>query len=173
MDTPIVDFYCGERGNQNGTKLDEMMNYTLGQMEMDHDYIQWMFPSNERSRMNGDAPTLSKVEANWFQDTPDLQEKVKLSLIKFLDFLGLELKEENDQVLIADIIPTEDRSHPQLWMKSFNHNMLRVTRVLKCLRLVGLDKYALALFDALRRHRDKFSLNTFTHWTQAVKFELW
>src|SRR5690348_12235655 len=85
----IVEFYRNERGNINGHRLDDVMGFSLGAMEMDHDYIQFILPSNETSSMNGDAPTLTREEATILSEDPELREKVKASFLKFIDFLGL------------------------------------------------------------------------------------
>lgn len=47
----IVKFYRGERGNQNGDMLDDILTWKFGALDMDHDFIQWLFPSNEPSQM--------------------------------------------------------------------------------------------------------------------------
>lgn len=170
----VVDFYRGDRGNQNGTLLEQMMQYTHGELEMDHDYVQWMFPSNETSMLNVDAPVLTKEESEIFHADLELRDKVKQSFIKMLDFFGFYLaQDDNGTVLIEDLAGTDKRPQPQRWLHSFNHNMLRATRVLKCLRLTGLTEYALAFYDALRRHKVKVSQNTFKYWTDAITLPLW
>lgn len=170
----IVEFYRGERPNHMGVTLDEMMQFTHGQLEMDHDYVQWMFPSNEASMLNVEAPVLTKEEAYIISSDPELREKVKQSFIKMLDFFGFVLtKDEEGSVLIEDMPPTEKRKQPQRWLMSFNHNMLRATRVLKCLRLCGLTEHALAFYNALRNHKVKVSTNTFKYWTDAIMVPLW
>jgi hypothetical protein len=59
-------------------------------------------------------------------------------------------------------------------MKEFNHNMLRVTRVLKSLRLTGLPRYADAFFKVLLQHKGTIgSPNAFGHWTRATFNDLW
>lgn len=176
----IVEFYRGERGNHLGVTLDQMMAFSPEDMEMDHDYIQWMFPSNEPSGLNCDAPVLTYEESLIFVNDPELQEKVKQSFVKYLGFLGFVLtKDDETDVTIGLMEPTEKRPDPQLWTREFNHNMLRVTRVLKCLRLTGNNWYAVALFDALRafdharQSPTRFSMNTWKFWSVAVKENLW
>lgn len=170
----VVEFYRGEIPNQSGVTLEQMMQFTLGEMEMDHDYIQWMFPSNEPSMLNCDAPVLTKEESEIFKADPELQQKVLDSFYKFLNFLGLEASiSESGTMWIEEIAPTESRPDPQWWMKSFNHNMLRVTRVLKCMRLTGHLDPALALHGFLKSHQDKFSENTRKYWYDATFEPLW
>lgn len=169
----IVDFYRGECGNTNGVLLTEIWTWSHGAMEMDHDWVQWVFPSPEQSQLNGDAPTLSKAESTIFCSDPELQDRVRTSLLRMLDFLGFYLAQDDEMVKIERIEPTEERPNPQWWLGAFNHNMLRVTRVLKSLRSTGLHRYALALYDALRPYKEKMSPNTWGHWTRAVFDPLW
>jgi hypothetical protein len=96
----IVEFYRGERGNENGHTLADIMTWSNGALEMDHDYVQFMFPSNERSMMNCDAPTMTKEESQIFEADPELQERVKQSLVRFLDFLDFKLSRDDDEIVI-------------------------------------------------------------------------
>lgn len=169
----VVEFYRGERGNHVGAKLADVMTWDHGWLEMDHDYIQWMFPSNEMSQLNCDAPEMTWEESQIFQADPELQEKVKQSFVKFLDFLGLKLERDDDEIVVGLVESTEGRPHPQRWMYSFNHNMLRVTRVIKSLRLTGLDRYAKALYKVLETQRPRFSDNTWRFWYAATYDPLW
>lgn len=165
----IVKFYRGERGNQNGHKLEEILNWTDGALEMDHDWVQWVFPSNERSMLNGEAPTMTKQEAQIFETDPELREKVKQSFVRFLDFLQFQLVEDGDKVLIEP----KDKENLPFWLRSFNHTMLRVTRMLKSLRLSGNTRYAIAFFDAMRPFKAQLSPNTWSYWHGAVFDQLW
>lgn len=164
----IIEFYRCERGNQNGHKLDDIVtNWTDGWLEMDHDYIQWVFPSNEVSAMNGEAPTLTREEASIFENDLELQDKVKRSFVRFLRFLQFELEEHDEQIIIKPI-----QECPR-WLTQFNHTMLRVTRILKSLRLTGNTKYANAFYDALRPYKSRVSENTWSFWYNAVFEPLW
>lgn len=170
----IVEFYRGERGNTNGIPLEEILTWSNGALEMDHDWVQWVFPSNEQSMLNGDAPTLTKAESLIFEADVELQQKVKTSFIRFLDFLGFELVQDDETILIKPMVATEKRPRPnEAILGVFNHNMLRMTRLLKSLRCTGLNRYAVAMYDALRPHKEYYSPNTWGHWTRAVFDPLW
>jgi len=163
----IIEFYRGERGNTNGDMLDEIMTWTDGQLEMDHDWVQFVFGSNEPSMLNGDAPTMTVKEALLFRESPVLKEKVKKAFVRFLTFLGFELLRDDNEILIkAKEVPW--------WLRvGFNHNNLRVTRLLKCLRLTGLKHYAVALHDALGEFQHLSSENTKNFWERATYGSLW
>jgi hypothetical protein len=166
----IVEFYKGVRPNQSGAFLTEIWDWTDGQLDTDHDWIQWVFPSNEPSMLNGDAPTLTKNEAEIFQSSEELQAKFLESFKIFLEFLDFKIKDNATGYL--EIVPI-DLGRTPWWLGSFNHTMLRVSRVLKSTRLVGLPHYGLALYNAMSLFRSKLSENTWGYWTRATKDLLW
>lgn len=170
----IVEFYRGERPNQAGVTLAEMRQFTLSQMEVDHDYIQWMFPSNEPSALNCDAPVLTKEESEIFKSDPELQRLLLDSFDQFLFFLGFILRvNESGDIEIDTIPPDDQRGNPLWWTSHFNHNMLRITRVIKCLRLTGNDRQAIAFYTKLGQYKENFSANTWNYWRQAAIEPLW
>jgi hypothetical protein len=174
-DMDIVRFYKGMCGNNVANTLEEVWTWDHGKLEMDHDWVQWAFPSNEPSKMNSAAPTLTREESEVFLSDPELQKRVKKSFLVFLDFLGLKLTRDDEVITIEAKSSEEDKKKdPLWWMKEFNHNMLRVTRVLKSLRLTGLPRYADAFFKVLLQHKGTIgSPNAFGHWTRATFNDLW
>ncbi len=169
----IIDFYYSKRTNAAGFYLGEIMGFTNYELEADHDYVQWLFPSNEASQLNKDAPVLTKYEIKEFESNKELQSKVKQSFIRMLDFFGFKMIEENGMINIIPLEATEKRPNPLLWLDEFNHNMLRATRVIKSLRLTGLAEYSLAFFNTLRQYKHKVSPNTFKYWSEAALNPLW
>lgn len=170
----IVEFYRGERGNQNGHMLDEILTWSNGALDMDHDWVQWAFPSNEASMLNGEAPVMTKAESELFENDPSLQGKMEQSFLRFLSYLGFKMAQEihQDGKLEVYIEPIESENTPW-WLRSFNHNMLRVTRVLKALRLTGHTEYAVALYNALLKFEENVSPNTWQYWKAATFDDLW
>ena len=179
MKKPIIDFYLGEGTNIAGEKLDDILRWNNGQLEMDHDYIQWMFPSNEPSNINCDAPVLDKETADLFRADPELKEMLRASFIRILDFFGFWYNERYTcgfpEPTVEPLVPTEKRPHPRKCLEFFNHNMFRVTRVLKSLRLCGLEEEAMAFFEALKMFKDSsgVTLNSWGHWERAANDPLW
>jgi hypothetical protein len=162
----IIDFYRDEIGNTNGNRRQEILGWSDGALEMDHDYIQWLFPSNEASNFNCDAPTLTQEEAAIFQADPELQEKVRESFVRILKFFEFELSEDEHLVV-------KPKQEVPLWLRAFNHNMLRATRVIKSLRLLGLHREAAAFFKCLEGFKIRVSGNTFEYWRAAAIDPLW
>lgn len=162
----ILQFYRNQRKNDYGQTIEDIMQYSYGEMEFDHNYIQLIFPSNEPSMCNVGSPVLTEAEAETFQSDPKLQETVTQSFIKFIGFLGLQF--DGDVVSFRT-----DRENPYILFEKFNHNMLRVTRMLKSLRLVGLEKLALATWNGLQPVKSMVNAQTWAYWENAVFGPLW
>jgi hypothetical protein len=83
-----------------------------------------------------------------------------------LDFYGFRLDEGTRTVIPADNFQERARN----WMSLGDHNLLRITRILKCLKVCGLEPYAAAFLDCLLRvatPRD-VSEETLNFWREAV-----
>lgn len=161
----ILKFYRGIATNHAGFNLAEMYDWSHDRLEADHEYIQWMFPSNEPSLMHHEAPVLTKEDAQTFQDSPVLRSRVLQSLDTILDFYGFRRTNES-------IEPVE-RPNPHKRIASFNHNMLRITRILKCLRLTGHEEVAQSFFKALQPWKTWLSGNCWSYWENAANEDLW
>lgn len=175
-----VEFYRGIRGNQNNDKIDDILKWSNGALEMGHDEIQWMFPSNEVSMMNAHAPVMTKEESEIFQNDPELLKKTKEVFVRYLNFLELKLVQDEWLPGEAAYVVIEPIGTLPRWMKRFNHNMLRVTRMMKSLRLTGNSQYANALFVCLKSiaanpDNEQYALseNTWNYWHGAVFEPLW
>jgi len=61
----------------------------------------------------------------------------------------------------------------EVWLTAFNHNYLRLTRILRALNLLGCARHADTLFRALqdvyREHADAISEETFEYWQRAAR----
>ncbi|MDA1319926.1 MAG: opioid growth factor receptor-related protein [Proteobacteria bacterium] len=118
--TEIVSFLEGKAPNHRGRILAMLLQQTDHQAETTHDYIQWLFPLNEPSRSVNGVPVLTELEIDEIRQSSLAQANLAESARWFLGFL-----ERNDH-----------------WIIKYNHNHLRITRVIKSLRLLASDKAA-------------------------------
>lgn len=136
-----VKFYKGEitlNEENNGEYITDIHQKWFGKytkLEIKHDYIQWLFPIRE-SGLNGRAQSITKNEAKIFQETPELQKRVIQSYRLILDFFGIVLISEKTGKLERNDWNWEARSHN---LNTSSHNYLRITRILKCLGIMGLE----------------------------------
>ncbi|MEH2254860.1 opioid growth factor receptor-related protein [Nostoc sp.] len=168
----LVPFYLGEQRNSAGWTIQEIWSWNFEELECAHDYIQWLFPLAERSAFNPDAPTVNKEVIQAFQNNPRLRQNLLRSFTVILHFYGLQRHESNDRRIV--ISQSEDYpNRKREWVSIFDHNYLRITRILKCLMTFGLENEAQAFYECLRQiyheNSEEIGGETFQYWTIAVK----
>ena len=163
-----VAFYAGQRPDHRGRLLSEIQSWDFDQLEDVHDFIQWLFPLPEPSPVNPAAPTLDRATIEEFRRRPDLQAALLASFRTMLAFYGFELGSET---------PPQIRRAPNFaersanWLSPNNHNHLRITRILRALRLLGLEAHAQAFFEALdavyKEMPSRITATTYDFWQRA------
>lgn len=120
MQMEIVGFLEGKTPDHRGRILAMILQQTDHQAETMHDYIQWLFPLDEPSRSVMGAPVLNELDIEDIRQSELAQQNLVKSASWFLGFLG-----RNDR-----------------WITRYDHNHLRITRVIKSLRLLASDEAA-------------------------------
>lgn len=168
----IFAFYQGQSPDSSGRMIENIWLWDYQKLEYTHDYIQWLFPLKEKSRFNQNAPVLNDEVIQSFRTNENLRLRLKKSLEVMLHFYGLQCNELGN----TDIEITKSREYQERklnWISKGNHNYLRLTRILTCLRLLGLEKYAQALFQCLNQIYLEESQNigseTYAYWQSAAK----
>ena len=116
----IFGFLEGKTPDHRGRILAMLLQQTDHQAEATHDYIQCLFPLDEPSRSVNGAPVLTELDIDEIKESILAQGNLAKSASWFLGFL-----ERN-----------------QHWVTKYDHNHLRITRVIKSLRLLASDKAA-------------------------------
>lgn len=163
----LISFYLKESPNTEGCWLNEILDWSNEVLEIAHDWVQWVFPTDEPSMFNADAPLVTKeIIDEWHRDKL-LQHYLRQSYERWLKFCGIERNEAGTLHL--------PENQPHIWQQ-FNHNWLRTTRVLKSLRLLGLETEAYELYnflDDLRAAgRMSVSQNAWAFWSAALEPEV-
>jgi hypothetical protein len=101
-----------------------------------------------------------------------LRRNLGVSHDALLRFYGLEYDPQSKKVVRRHDFEERARN----WIEPFNHNYLRITRILHSLVALGLPERARAFFDCLRdiyaeRHAD-IGEETFSYWQDAVRAAL-
>jgi hypothetical protein len=164
----LVDFYLGNAPDYQGRMLRDIWTWDYGKLEDTHDYIQVLFPLPESSAFNSRAPILRPEDISEFRANASIRENLLRSFRLMLDFYGLEYAEAPPLVRNADHFLEQARS----WLVFGDHNHLRITRILKCLRICGLDVAARAFLACLLSLREEqpreISEETLAYWRDAV-----
>jgi hypothetical protein len=123
-------------------------------MEKCHDYIQWLFPTDESSRYNLGAPLLTPKLQSVIREDQVILAAIQRSLAKFFLFLGVEMTRTNGVFVVSKAPHFQERVQ-DCWQggggkgMGGNHNWLRISRVLHCLTLIGLKAEAAGLLTFL------------------------
>lgn len=147
----LLEFYLGRAPDHRGRYLHEILTWTDNQLEDVHDYIQWLFPTFERSAFQPNAPILTKETASTFRASAELKDRLKASFKHLLRFYGLAL-DESTRLRVTPGPNFQQRA--ETWLASPNHNHLRITRILKSLTALGLREQAEALLLCLEEIYD-------------------
>ncbi len=170
----ILTFYAGTSADPSGRRLPDIQQWPDNLLEANHDFIQWMFPLVEPSSVHPEAPTLDQETIRAFKARADLQENLRNSFLRMLAFYGFE-KQTPDGPAIRRSAAFAEQSSEWLWPG--NHNHLRITRIIKSLRLLGLEAEAKAFFKCLSelyaeetgRGIPRITATTFQFWSSAAE----
>jgi hypothetical protein len=169
----LTRFFSGG-ADDRGRTFDEILGWDDARLEMVHDYIQWIFPLPERSGANPDAPVLDAQSIAAIRNSPEMQQRLRAAFERMLAFYGFAL--DGNAVAAGPKFAAASRN----WLHAGNHNHLRLTRMLRSLRVLGLEREAAALWEALRSLYDRESAagrrtitaETFAFWQQAASSSL-
>jgi len=148
MRDPIVEFYRGQRPDAEGRLIDDIWSWDHATLEAVHDYIQWLFPLRHASGVNPDAPLIGPETIAAFEADEALRARLVRSFELMLDFYGLALERDPaGGFIVRTSAAFSERSRN--WLRPRNHNFLRITRILTCLRTLGLPEHAATFFACL------------------------
>ena len=129
----VILFYYGEKVEDCPYTLDRILNDFINEeWEKYHDFIQWLFPNTEPSQYNDKAPILTEADIAIFKSNTMLQNTVDKSVFEFMRFLGFAICYDDATEYGVSIYQRYDSQ-----LSTFNHNHLRITRMLKFLKAIG------------------------------------
>jgi len=131
----------------------EMLEMTNEELEAAHDVIQWMFPLHERSYHSLNTPVLTEADIELLSKSVDAQ----INIIKFYNRM-------------LDFLLGENGENVKKWCFEGNHNLLRITRIIRSLRLFGLEELAKDFYIVMNRIGVEEGLpkKTFEYWDAAM-----
>jgi hypothetical protein len=153
QDSTLLRFYRGDGPDSEGRRLDEILAWDDRLLEGVHDYIQWLFPLDEPSAFNSNAPLITQSDREAFGTDPALAMNVRRAFSRILAFYGFRLVETGGTASIEHAETWEVRS--RTWLHRHNHNYLRLTRIMKSLTLLGQPAMARAFGEALLREYER------------------
>ncbi|KAI4201309.1 MAG: hypothetical protein LQ350_003347 [Teloschistes chrysophthalmus] len=168
----------------HGRTLSTILRWPSSRLESSHDYIQNLFPLPERSPFNPSAPLIDEYTFYTFRSSEELQSQLRRSLICMARFYGFDYvvpRGGDDGLPEAQIsfLPLQHRPDFEAatanWLTShFNHNHLRITRIIRSCRLLGLEAEALAFYDAVAKAAAHPSFKkSRMYWSRAAERSLY
>lgn len=133
----IYKFLKSEEPDKYGRMIEDIWNFSKYKLEYTHNYIQRLFPTEQKSCYEN-AQIINSEDIEILDKK--IQNNMKKSFNVMLNFYDFEYK---DNV----IVPKNDAKFH--WVSNKNHNYLRITRILKSLKIFGLEKEANDFYFAL------------------------
>lgn len=127
---PIIAFYLDSAviEKQIGFTFRDFMNFDDDTIESCHNFIQWVFPLKEASQFNPDAPLVTAITKEQFDEFYIIHNRMHEAFFKMHKFYF-----------------TDGRGFDS-WVTPNNHNFLRITRIIKSQKIFGLLHNATVLW---------------------------
>ncbi|MGI9569983.1 MAG: opioid growth factor receptor-related protein, partial [Desulfobulbia bacterium] len=72
----IINFLILNGTDHRGRRYVDYIAFSDKELEINHDYIQWMFPLHEGSKFNPDCPVLTPEISQKAQTSPNLKSRL-------------------------------------------------------------------------------------------------
>jgi hypothetical protein len=146
----IHEYLAGSGRDSSGRSIDTVLAFDDASIEAIHDFIQWLFPLPVASRAQPDSPVLAKAELEAIRRDPVAIGNLKRASERMATFY------------IAN-------NH---WLTLFDHNHLRITRIITSLRLIAGPAAAQAFYaviaDRVRTSSMPVNSRSLRFWSEAL-----
>lgn len=164
----LLAFYYGGSPDERGRFLAEIIRQDDFWLEITHDYIQWLFPLREFSKIAPSAPLVDKDVLEAFRQDELLRRHLLACFIRMLNFYGL-VRRNGEIQKGPNWAERKDN-----WFTEGTHNELRITRILKSLSILGLRDEADRLLSCLEKLRSSepdcgVSDTAYQFWRDAIR----
>ena len=142
-------FLICEEADFLGRNLQDIWDFSDDEIEQTHDFVQLVFPTNKPSMAVSHGFYLdSETLIEQIKNNPEAKKNIVKSAHWFLSFL----------------------SRNTYWNQKYDHNQLRITRIIESLRLLvsneEADKFYRSVLKLIEED-NKVNLNTLVFWKNA------
>lgn len=145
----LLSFLQDVGPDHRGRYLSDIWKFGDADIERTHDFIQWVFPLDQRSGAQPDAPVLEPAEIDLIHKSGPATMNLERSTEWFLGYLS--------------------RS-PQ-WLVAHDHNHLRITRMIRSNRLLlgelAADSARARVMKLADKAKGKISEESLGYWQRA------
>ena len=143
-------YLIGQGRDAQGRRIDDVLGMPDADLELHHDYIQWLFPLPTASAAVPGSPVLSAVEIETIRSDPQARDALQRAARRMISFYSA-----NDH-----------------WLVPYDHNHLRITRIIQSLRLL-VDQDAAETFHAIVSARNEragspVNARSLRYWREAL-----
>ncbi|MDP8915948.1 MAG: opioid growth factor receptor-related protein [Pseudomonadota bacterium] len=142
-------FLTGAGRDDAGRTVPEVLAFDDDALERRHDFIQWLFPLPEPSRAVPGSPVLTPADIAALKASPSAQANLQAAAERMLAFYA----------------------STRAWLRPADHNHLRITRIIRSLRLlVGpceADRFKGGVMDLARARGAEINPTTLRFWAEA------
>ena len=148
--TVIFEDFLTHKGKDfKGRTLEDIWSFSDKEIEENHDFIQIVFPLNKPSQ---------SVFHGYYLDSQDIVDQIK-----------------NNEEATSNIIKSSQwfisfLERNMYWNSRHDHNQLRITRVIECLRLLVSDEEADNFYNnvlQLIKNNNQVNMRTLNFWKNA------
>lgn len=143
----IVLFLAADGQDCSGRSFEDVLALDDAALERRHDFIQWLFPLPEPSRAVPGSPVLTEADVAALRASAVAQERLVAAGARLRAFYRANGR----------------------WRQSYDHNHLRITRIVTSLRLLAGDAAADAFKAAILAEAEGAAINdeTVGFWQRA------
>jgi len=162
--TLIIGFLTNSLPDYKRRWHHEILKFTDEELELCHDQIQWMFPLHEESAFARTYPVLTPSVVEACRKSEEVKKSMVLAAERMSSFYGLGID--------------EPEIHKRWTKGSFgrpNHNLLRITRIIRSLRFMDLEVEAkmFHMFASKIGIQQNLNNRTFDYWDKALNAPVW
>jgi hypothetical protein len=159
----ILAFLGGAGGDHKDRLYSETLEWSDVQLEACHDHIQHIFPLHEDSHMARTWPVVNKEIVEEGKDNPAVLSNLKAAKDRFQSFFGACDGDDNWKI-------KQDR-----WCRDGNHNILRITRIIRSLRLFGLETESQDFYKRMSDIAERCGISNISkaYWWRAANEDVW
>ena len=148
--TVIFEDFLTHKGKDfKGRTLEDIWSFSDKEIEENHDFIQIVFPLNKPSQ---------SVFHRYYLDSQDIVDQIKNNKDATINII------KSSQWFISFL------ERNMYWNSRYDHNQLRITRVIECLRLLVSDEEADNFYNnvlQLIKDNNQVNMRTLNFWKSA------
>ena len=145
-----IAFLEGSGLDHRSRSIDMILALGDDALESTHDYIQWLFPLPEASAFNPFAPLLSPDDVAALRASAAAQQNLLRAARRMESFYRVHVA----------------------WLRAQDHNHLRITRIIRALRLLVGRKEAEHFYDTIMKRvaaaGNPVSAEAHRHWRETL-----